>query len=248
MIDSVSSSDDRELTGALKKGKKILGRSAKLVKKTLVGTGKGAAKTAVGMCMNFGTYHHIRSESIDSNTFCHYPRYHKVCCKDVAVIKIRVNRQRNWLFLAAVGRSQGVLSLSMERAVLNGRRMAFDCGNALLEDVSEGGDFAEKRLRSVFSFSLQSREQIPDSFIEFLDRTSRLRLLPLDDIDCSSQSVFCLFVNLCHYLLPQTLLLSDYGPLNKKNFTQFVRTSCYEIGGDVFSLAELQCCYRKQQK
>ena len=48
LSDSASSDDERERRGALKKGKKLLGKSAKLAKKTVVGTGKLTAKTAVG--------------------------------------------------------------------------------------------------------------------------------------------------------------------------------------------------------
>ncbi|KAL3915505.1 MAG: hypothetical protein SGILL_005621 [Bacillariaceae sp.] len=48
LSDSVSSEEERERKGALKKGKKLLGKSAKLAKKTVVGTGKLTAKTAVG--------------------------------------------------------------------------------------------------------------------------------------------------------------------------------------------------------
>ncbi|KAG7351309.1 DUF547 domain containing protein [Nitzschia inconspicua] len=131
---------------------------------------------------------------------------------------------------------------TMERAVLNGRRMAFDCRTTLLEDVSKCGVFVRDLLTRALSFSLESLEQDPDSFIEFLDLTSQLKFLPLDEIDLSGKYAFCLFVNIYHCLLQQALLLSVNGPLTKKNITHFMRTSCYEIGGDVFSLAELQCC------
>jgi Protein of unknown function, DUF547 len=131
---------------------------------------------------------------------------------------------------------------SMQRAVLNGRRMAFDCQTTLLEDVSQCGSFVMDLLTRVLSFSLESLEQDPKSFIEFLDLTSQLRFLPLDEIDLTGKDAFCLFVNIYHCLLQQALLLSVNGPLTKKSVTHFMRTSCYEIGGDVFSLAELQCC------
>lgn len=131
---------------------------------------------------------------------------------------------------------------TMERAVLNGRRMAFDCRTTLLEDVSESGFFAKDLLTRVLSFSVESLENDPDSFIEFLDLTSQLRFLPIDEIDLSSKFAFCLFVNIYHCLMQQALLLSVNGPLTKKNITHFMHTSCYELGGDVFSLAELQCC------
>lgn len=129
-----------------------------------------------------------------------------------------------------------------ERTVLNGRRMAFDCGTLLLEDASKCNFFVNDLLTRVLSFSLESLEQDPESFIEFLDLTSQLRFLPLDEIDLSGKVAFCLFMNLYHCLLQQALLLSVNGPITKKSVTHFMHTSCYEIGGDVFSLAELQCC------
>lgn len=37
-------------------------------------------------------------------------------------------------------------------------------------------------------------------------------------------------------------LFSLYLPFFQRSVTQFKRCSCYEIGEDVFSLAELECC------
>mmetsp|Transcript_23947 Transcript_23947/g.44519 ORF Transcript_23947/g.44519 Transcript_23947/m.44519 type:complete len:594 (+) Transcript_23947:57-1838(+) len=131
---------------------------------------------------------------------------------------------------------------SMERAVLNGRRMAFDCDTTLFDNLSTAYKFVENLLTRALSFSLEHLEQEPESFVEFLDLTSQLRFLPLDEVDFSSRHAFCLFVNIYHCLLQQALLLSVNGPLHKKSVGHFMKTSCYEIGGDVFSLAELQCC------
>ena len=132
---------------------------------------------------------------------------------------------------------------SNSRAILNGRRMAFDSltmsfGNS----VSKVYTFVENLLTMALTFSFASLEQDPESFIDFLDLTSELRFLPLDRLDLSSPSAFCLFVNIYHCLLQQALLLSVNGQLQKKSAGHFMRTSCYEIGGDVFSLAELHSC------
>lgn len=129
-----------------------------------------------------------------------------------------------------------------ERAILNGRRMAFDNLNARVVDLSNGFTFVEDLLSRALSFSLESLENDPDSFVEFLDLTSQLRVLPLDEIDLTSKSSLCLFANIYHCLLQQAMLLSVNGPLQKKSVNHFMRTACYEIGGDVFSLAELYCC------
>lgn len=120
--------------------------------------------------------------------------------------------------------------------------MAFDHEGASLKVLSDGFKFVENLLSKALSFSLESLETDPESFVEFLDLTSQLRLLVLEEIDLTTRHAFCLFANIYHCLLQQALLLSVNGPLDKKNIGLFMRTSCYEIGGDVFSLAELYCC------
>lgn len=129
-----------------------------------------------------------------------------------------------------------------ERSVLNGRRMAFDIDLDGLSCGADGIAFVEEILSKCLSFNLSMLEEEPDSFVEFLDLTSRLRLIPLDEIDLSSKHAFCLFANIYHCLLQHAMLLSMNGPLDKKNMNDFMKISCYEIGNDVFSLAELYCC------
>ncbi len=129
-----------------------------------------------------------------------------------------------------------------ERAILNGRRMAFDSLMLFGGRISNSYEFVEKLLTTALTFSFTTLEQDPESFINFLDMTSELRFLPLGEFDLSSPSTFCMFVNIYHCLLQQALLLSVNGPLHKKAIVHFMRTSCYEIGGDVFSLAELHSC------
>lgn len=128
-----------------------------------------------------------------------------------------------------------------ERVILNGRRMAFDNQIACLADATNGFEFVEDLLSKVLSFSLDSLEKNPASFVDFLDLTSQLRMLPLEEVDLSSKDAFCLFANIYHCLLQQAMLLSVNGPLHKKSVGHFMRTACYEIGSDVFSLAELYC-------
>lgn len=120
--------------------------------------------------------------------------------------------------------------------------MAFDNEGVSLVDVSNGFTFVEDLLSKALSFSLESLEKDPGSFVKFMDLTSQLRMLQLEEIDFSSRHAFCLFANIYHCLLQQALLLSVSGPLDKKSVVTFMRTSCYEVGGDVFSLAELYNC------
>jgi hypothetical protein len=130
------------------------------------------------------------------------------------------------------------------RTILNSRRMVFDLGSNISfpTDLSDGHAFVEELLTTALKFSLDSLENDPESFVEFLDAASHLRLLPLDEIENASRQSFCLFVNLYHCLLQHAMLLSVNGPLTKKSAGTFMRTMCYEIGGDVFSLAEINSC------
>jgi hypothetical protein len=76
------------------------------------------------------------------------------------------------------------------------------------------GAFVQNLLERALSFSLEKLEQSPESFINFLDDTSRLRKVPLSHLDLQGKEAFCIFVNLYHCLLQHALLLSPF-PLNK---------------------------------
>jgi hypothetical protein len=127
---------------------------------------------------------------------------------------------------------------SKPRVGLNNRRMVFD----LTPEKGEFNELVEEMLTQALSFSLDSLVEHPEALIRFLDLTSYLQVLRLEELDFSSPSCFCLFVNIYHCLLQHALLLTVNGPLHKRSCAHFMRTSCYDIGGDVFSLAELQCC------
>jgi hypothetical protein len=129
------------------------------------------------------------------------------------------------------------------RTILNGRRMKFDL-DAM--DISTN-EFVQGLLSASLSFSLDSLTEDPGALIRFLDATSYLRTLTLQDLNLKSASTFCVFANLYHCLLQHTLLLSVNGPLKRSSYEHIMRTSCYEIGGDVFSLAEIQSCIIRGQ-
>jgi Protein of unknown function, DUF547/Protein of unknown function (DUF1769) len=139
-------------------------------------------------------------------------------------------------------------SKSMHRSVLNGRKMSFDITALVSMDehddiaIRKMESFVEKMLCRALETTFETMEKNPVSFSEFLDMASQLRSLPFDRIDLSQASALCLFTNIYHCLLQHALLLTINGPLYKKSVGHFFRTSCYEIGGDVFSLAELYHC------
>jgi hypothetical protein len=126
------------------------------------------------------------------------------------------------------------------RTIINNRRMVFD----IEPELGFVNDFVENLLSTCLSFSLDSLEEDPEALLNFIDSTSKLRILSLQQIDLTSESTFCMFVNLYHCLLQHALLLSLNGPLNKKSFGHFMQTSCYEIGGDVFSGRDSRCIIR----
>mmetsp|Transcript_31229 Transcript_31229/g.66068 ORF Transcript_31229/g.66068 Transcript_31229/m.66068 type:complete len:1880 (+) Transcript_31229:299-5938(+) len=139
-----------------------------------------------------------------------------------------------------------------QRRILNGRRMTFDLSPVSApneKDAAAKSDsqdkvaaYVENLLRMALSFSPEALDATDDRFIKFLDETSRLRTLPLHEVDLTSKKAFCIFVNLYHCLLQHSLLLAVDGLPNKRSVIHFKRCSCYEIGEDVFSLAELECC------
>lgn len=143
--------------------------------------------------------------------------------------------QGKWANVSSGKKSKG-------RVVLNNRRMSFD---VTLDAESENDcvDFVADLLKSALSFSnIATLKDSSEDFVQFLDAASRLRCFPLRNLDRRGILAFCVFANIYHCLLQHALLLSVNGPLHKRSFNHFMRTSCYEIGGEVFSLAELHCC------
>jgi len=136
----------------------------------------------------------------------------------------------------------------LDRSILNGRRFGFDVdpisliGDDLDATITHIDKFANNLLAMALSITTTSLQNNPGKFVEFLDMTSQLRSLPLQHLDLSRPEAFCIFVNIYHCLLQHSLVVTVSGPLFKKSVGHFMRTTCYEIGGDVFSLAELQHC------
>lgn len=124
----------------------------------------------------------------------------------------------------------------------NNRRMVFDLGSDIEPSYDDANSFIEDLLSTALSFSFDELKQHPEAFVQFLDSTSLLRTIRLEEFDRESPQVYCIFVNLYHCLLQHALLCSVNGPLHKRAYARFMLTSCYEIGGDVFSLAELYSC------
>lgn len=131
------------------------------------------------------------------------------------------------------------------RAILNGRCMAFDLkpfegADSHLDVESVIVKFVEDLLLLALSLDQNSLTLSPETLLLFLNKTSRLTAMPFHLLNFSGKGAYCVFVNLFHCLLQHALLLSVYGPPNQRSIEDFMRCSCYEVGGDVFSLAEIE--------
>ena len=108
-----------------------------------------------------------------------------------------------------------------QRRVLNSRRLCFDLkpvsSNTANMSSVQGciASYAENLLKMALSFSPDTLDATESSFIEFLDEASRLRSLPLHEIDFSSREALCIFVNLYHCLMQHSLLIAVDGLPNK---------------------------------
>lgn len=68
----------------------------------------------------------------------------------------------------------------------------------------------------------------------------RLKRVDLRLLDLESSEALCFFVNIYHTLLMHARLV--LSPPTQQNWALFFETVSYEIGDDVFSLAELEHC------
>lgn len=118
-----------------------------------------------------------------------------------------------------------------QRRILNGRRMSFDI-DSITKTANNGeiksnnaqeeiATYVENLLKIALSFSPDALESTQSRFMEFLDEASRLRSLPLHEIDLFSEEAFCIFVNLYHCLLQHALLLAVDGLPDKVSSMDF---------------------------
>lgn len=111
-----------------------------------------------------------------------------------------------------------------KRMIFNSRKMAFD-----LEPILIGNDGGSKTSKiSLFIEDLLhmaltlSPETMESTEMRFLDEVSRLRSLPLQEIEYESREALCIFVNLYHCLLQHALLFAVDGLPDKVTNTYFI--------------------------
>jgi len=112
-----------------------------------------------------------------------------------------------------------------------------DEGDDTSEAVKEYAQFTENLLGDALALSTESSLE---DLIQFLDKSSCLRNMKIGQLDFTAEESVVIFVNIYHCLLQHALLL--LGPPSKHSVSHFMRCVCYEIGNDVFSLAELEHC------
>lgn len=92
------------------------------------------------------------------------------------------------------------------------------------------------------SVSLQAMSCGPlrEQLMGFLDEVCALKSIDLSHMDTKSAEALCFFVNIYYTLLVHARLV--LRPPSKADWATFFSTVSYEIGGDVFSLAEISQC------
>lgn len=104
-----------------------------------------------------------------------------------------------------------------QRMILNSKRMTFDLqpvvehgniGNDATSKMGRIAKFVEELLRKALSLSPEALDSADSSFLK---EVSRLRCIPLHEIDYGSKEALCIFVNLYHCLLQHSLLLAVDG-------------------------------------
>jgi len=91
-----------------------------------------------------------------------------------------------------------------------------------------------------YKFTGEGLDLNTDKLATFLNDIVYLKTLDISKINLQSPEALCFFVNIYHTLLIHCRIL--FKPPNKQNWPFYFANYSYEIGGDVFSLAELEQC------
>ena len=135
--------------------------------------------------------------------------------------------------------------LPTERKILNSRKMVFDSIFADRQSykVDNYCKFSEALLKEVFELDNgvdDGKELDVEKVLKFLNKVALLKSINLQEINLQSIDGICFFSNIFHTLLLHARLV--HTPPGKSVWNDFFRLNSYEIGNDVFSLAELEQC------
>lgn len=163
---------------------------------------------------------------------------------DSAVAAAPSSKKADWNAAAAFLKSETLCDLSV-RLLNNIHAINMSIGThaksrMLLQE--SGGVNDECRNLKPLEFGC-CHESTRTMLSSFLMEVCQLKHVNLSGIDLKSREALCFFINIYHTLLLHARLV--LGRPQKQNWAAFFRDACYEIGGDVFSLAELEHCVIK---
>jgi hypothetical protein len=115
------------------------------------------------------------------------------------------------------------------RLILNCRTFAFDSKEKL-----DPLKLVDDALRSFDGCS--SSDVL---LMEFLNKTAMLKNVDINSIEVDSGARLCFLLNLFHLMVNHSMMLVGEERVAKKFFAH-MNTVCYQVGGDVFSLLELE--------
>eukprot|EP00752_Nemacystus_decipiens_P017125 g15340.t1 len=112
-------------------------------------------------------------------------------------------------------------------------------GGCWMDEGGLGGqvcDFVASLLRQALDLNDDSK---PEQLIAFLDDICSLRWMPLEGLSQSEQ--LAVFLNLYHVMLLHAFFILG-PPGSPLRVASYFTTLCYEVGGDVLSMADLEHC------
>ena len=135
--------------------------------------------------------------------------------------------------------------LPVNRKILNSRKMVFDSifadrNNYKIDNYCKFSEILLKEAFALDSESDGSKELDVEKICKFLNKVTLLKSINLQEINLQSIEGVCFFANIFHTLLLHARLV--HTPPDKGLWNDFFHLNSYEIGNDVFSLAELEQC------
>eukprot|EP00752_Nemacystus_decipiens_P007824 g6989.t1 len=125
------------------------------------------------------------------------------------------------------------------RLVLNARRPGFDLPEGVHhQQQQQPWELSAQLLRSAFKVPADPGNK---RLVTFLDLACTFREVDLGSLDLESDEAFCFFANLYHLIVRHMLLVLG-PPSAAKEWPAIYEQVSYEVGGDVFSLQELEHC------
>ncbi|CAM9490801.1 unnamed protein product, partial [Chrysoparadoxa australica] len=124
------------------------------------------------------------------------------------------------------------------RIILNSRLFAFDEALSVTSEKRSPCQLASELLQAAF---LLTPDSGPKQLIAFLNLASSLRQVDLAALGTDGPEALCFFVNTYHALVKHMHLVLG-APPSAKDWAMHYGCASYSIGGECFSLTELEYC------